>query len=520
MLGDLSQDLIGTDPKYPKIVNQNWLDVDKETYDNYPSDNNPVRVQPKLSEMWNTDDKGPQVLPNMSVQPLGIRSNNEPTDKTAQISVIKAAKKAMMAGLKGRKISEHLKSLFTPDVLASVQDALKKLASEEMGLLGNVYIDASAFENYNDAEAFIKQHRNRLARDLLYEVDHCDPVVVSTIAQKFRKNVVSSINYDDKFFAHYKEHLVLANQIPENFEINSKESLRQAFLFETEKEPEIKRAATHTAKKLSSEEVSEGLRKISEKKSAETKIAEDQIRLTSIRPVLSFIQESLSKGKGGEFLKDMIRQRFSSEDIEKSSDCIIIAISKKGLDSKHIDSLIKENKLSSIVGDELKKIAKRWPVKKAEIPEYKEDRAPAGVPGYEYALSGRKQSNDKIHKATVIALQRGTEHDKVREMLLKRLSVEDTDRVLLSALNELNSVPSGVVANKPKNTKSAIIVEDPNPPKAKLPPAEGITAELKEHNDWFKGMSTDIDVGSEPENAAPVDIDVGLSRAGIDENLS
>ena len=50
MLGNLSQDLIGTDPTYPKIVNLAWLKPDPTTYDNYPSDNNSVRIQPKLSE--------------------------------------------------------------------------------------------------------------------------------------------------------------------------------------------------------------------------------------------------------------------------------------------------------------------------------------------------------------------------------------------------------------------------------------------------------------------------------------
>ena len=66
MLGDLSNDLIGTNPVYPKIVNHDWLSP--QNYDNYPSDNNPVRVIPKLSEMWNHEGSGIRLVPNTSTQ--------------------------------------------------------------------------------------------------------------------------------------------------------------------------------------------------------------------------------------------------------------------------------------------------------------------------------------------------------------------------------------------------------------------------------------------------------------------
>lgn len=517
MIDELSPDLIGTNPKYPKIVNQNWLNVNKETYDNYPSDNNPVRIQPKLSEIWNTDDKGPQVLPNMKAQPMGLASNNNESEKL-KASVIKTAKKAMMEGLKGSGVSKRLKSLYTPDVLKSAQEDLKKLASEEMGLLGNVYIDASAFENYDDAESFMKQHRNRLARDLLYKAGHADPAVVAAISKKFRKNVVSNINYNEKLFGHYKEHLVLAGQIPKDFEIDSKETLRQAFLKDPEKKLGSMRPA-QPVKKLSSKEISEGLKKISEENQLENKKATDQMRLAAIRPVISFIQENLSKGKTKDFLKEMIRQKFSNEDIQAAANCVAITISENGLDQKHIDNLINDGKISSVIGEELKKIGKKWPVKKSNIPEFKQNPVSVGVPGYMYTLSGRRQSTDKLHQATVIALRKGTELDNVRSMLNKRLSNDETEKMLSSAMDELNSIPAGVVANKAKNTKTAIIVEDPNK-KEKLPPAKNIPNEVKAITDFYKGSNTDIDVKQKPEDIPTPEIDLDFNRAGIDESLS
>ncbi|MBE3086364.1 MAG: hypothetical protein IMZ64_09140, partial [Bacteroidetes bacterium] len=76
--GDLCSDIVGTNPVYPEIVDHSWLDVDLSKYDNYPSDNNPVRVVPKLHDLWNhAAQTGINLVPNATVRPLGVRSSEE-----------------------------------------------------------------------------------------------------------------------------------------------------------------------------------------------------------------------------------------------------------------------------------------------------------------------------------------------------------------------------------------------------------------------------------------------------------
>lgn len=228
MLGDLSPDIIGTNPKYIPIINQEWLTPDTNTYDNYPSDNNSVRIQPKLGEMWNNHiETGLNLVPNsVSTMPC---HNAGMSEKEIKASVIREAKKAMMAGLSGGSLAEHIRSRFVADDIVLAKDELTKL-SEEQGLLGNVYIDASAFVNASEAEQFLNHHRTRLARFIVVGEGAVSKSAAHFLANKFRKNVVTAMEYNDDVFARYKMHLVEANKIGNAFVIDSKETLRAAFM--------------------------------------------------------------------------------------------------------------------------------------------------------------------------------------------------------------------------------------------------------------------------------------------------
>ena len=98
MLGDLPQEILGADPKYPPISNLDYLSVDTKNYDNYPSDNNPVRIQPKLADLWNHNrtDIGLSLIPNQVGYPMKSADENP----VVVDDIIRETKKAMMSGLK------------------------------------------------------------------------------------------------------------------------------------------------------------------------------------------------------------------------------------------------------------------------------------------------------------------------------------------------------------------------------------------------------------------------------------
>ena len=517
--GDLCSDIVGANPVYPPIVDHSWLDVDLAKYDNYPSDNNPVRIIPKLHDLWNhaANQNGLNLIPNAQVMPLGVQSSEE--DIKAVDQIVKEAKKAVMAGLKGKELSGHLRARFASKHIAMAQEALKKVA-EEIGLLGNVYIDASAFSTYDEAEKFLSQHRTRLARDILMNTVGLHPSVVSSLAVGFHKNVVSSVDYNEDLLNKYRDHLIQSKRIPADTIIASKEDLRNAFLYEIP--AVVTEVAPVQEKRLSEEQAKLATEQMWAEKGISDCEARDSILVPKISPIVAFVQENLAKGKRASDIKGMIRSKFAMTDIQDAVEPITVTLSKEGLTEANIDGLVKKGKISLVMGSELKKIGKKFPVKKAQEFEGAVEVAPrpVGIPGYLYPLDGKNNTdkNEGYRSASVEALKKGFELDQVKAKLLKKLSAEEADQVLAEAVTELNSIAAGVVANKA--VKPAKIAVEEVAPKQTLPDPSTIPGQLSEIQATFEGsMMDEIDIdGSQNFNA--VEIGDLFNRSGLDESMS
>lgn len=517
-LGNLSQDLIGTDPKHAPIVDHSWLNP--QGYDNYPSDNNPVRKQPELADLWNANrqNSGVSLVENQTVQPLGVRSAEQKAveAKLKTEEIVREAKKAFMAGMGVKKVAGHLKSLFTEGELKSAHDELKSV-SDERGLLGNVYVDASAFASYQEAEQFMKKHRNRLAQDLLFDCENMNPGVVATIASKFRKNVVSSVKYDDNTFRKYHDHLVMAGRIPEDFVIDSKETLRDAFLYEMPVQ-ESSASEAKPEKKMSAEEIQENLSKFSEEKHSKENETEEVLQWTSVKPIVGFVQQHLSKGKTASDLKEMVKAKFAREDLNNALPYLAIVLSSQGLDKKHLAALVEQNRISEFAASQLETISKMFPVQKSEYEDPMPKRS-SGVPGQLYYLSGKKTSSDGFSEAAITALRKGVEPRKVRARLVDKVGKEVANTIMSHAMVEVNSTGAGAQANKKQAEKKQALVEDPAP-KKRLPDAETIPNQLREFHSFYEGssqMEVEID---QQENREGYDISDAGSKDGLDDAIS
>jgi hypothetical protein len=510
---ELTADIIGTNPSYPPIADHSWLNVDISTYDNYPSDNNPVRVIPKLNAIWdhNANQSGINLIPNSTVMPLGVNSSVE--DQKVVTQVIKEAKKAAMAGLKGKALTDHLRARFAKAHIASAAEGLKKV-SEELGLLGNVYIDASAFNSYQEAENFLKQHRTRLAQDILLNSDSMSSSVVSVLASNFHKNAVDKIEYNESLFNKYKSHLVSNGRIASDFVIDSKESLRQAFLAEKiVVQPEV--VAKKKEKVLTEDEMAAGFNQMAEQKSIESAEIQDSIQMSTISPVISYIQENISKGKTASDVKEMLRSRFLMNDIKTASEAISIVLSKDGLTETNIDGLVKAGKITLTLGNELKRVAKKYPVKKATVIDVPKSAPMTGATGFMYAPKAAKIDN-KFVIASVEALRKGIDVNSVRGKLLSKMSSDEACSVLGEAINQLNSTPAGSVANKVAKPKKELIEEPVK--KDVVPDEKEIMAQTQDILSYFDGGEMGVEIDA-PFSREAMDIEGLMNTEGISEIL-
>jgi hypothetical protein len=516
--GDLCSDIVGTSPVYPKIVDQSWLDVDLSKYDNYPSDNQPLRIVPKLHDLWShgAAQTGVNLVPNATVMPLGVRSSEE--DAHAVDQIIKEAKKIAMSGLKGKSFSNHLRARFSSKHIAMAQEALKKVA-EEVGLLGNVYIDASAFNSYDDAEKFLSQHRNRLARDILLQADGLNPSVVSMLANAFHKNVVSSIEYNETILKKYRDHLVQAKRIPDDMVIASKEDLRKAFLYE--KPQEVVEASEAPVERVSGDQLKQATEQMFHNQSVAACEANDSIKLHKISPIVSFVQSNLSKGKTSGAIKEMVKAKFAMTDIQDAAEALAITLSKEGLSYAHVDTLVKEGKISMVLGSELKKIGCNFPIK--ETPKFEgavEVEKQSGLQGYMYSLDGKRTADqyESIRKAAAEALKKGYDLNRIRAKMLEKVSAETADQVLSEAVILNNAIPAGVVANKIKKAPK-VAVEEPAP-KQTLPDPSTIASQLREFETTFEGsMMNEIDIDP-ARSYETVEVTGLFNREGIDKTIA
>lgn len=511
ILGDLSQDIIGTDPKYLPIVDHSWLNP--ETYDNYPSDNNPVRIQPKLAELWgHNESTGINLVPNLTIKSLGQKSA-EDIDST---EVVREAKKAMMMGLKEKSLTAHIRARFSSDHIDAAIEDLQKL-SEEQGLLGNVYIDASAFSSAIDAEQFLTQHRTRLARDIVVNESKLSPAVVSFLASKFHKNVVANINYDEKLFKKYKAHLIGIGHISDDFVIDSKETLRMAFLIEPIREEPIKAKADD---KISDEKISESLIKMAEEQDIHNKLAYEEMLFREIRPIIILAREQLSKGKRGNNLKEILKKKYASDDLRKAAKYLAIVIPSQDMTGE-IDKLIEAKRIPRKIGLDLKKIINDNPIKYASF-EKKEESKSVGVKGFFYPLLGNKDPDglEKHEKAAVELLRKGATLEQVKGSLLKELSNEKVELVLANAVSTYNLMPAGTKANvyvKPPKRK---VVAD-LPERETLPDPSTIESQTQEYMNFFAGSnSMNIELDPLPSNNNLLDIGGLSSTVGLDEFFS
>jgi len=488
MLGDLSPDIIGTNPKYIPIINEEWLTPDKNTYDNYPSDNNSVRIQPKLGEMWNNHvETGINLVPN-SVSTMPYRSA-EMSDEEITASVIREAKKAMMAGLREAQLAEHIRSRFAAADVMLAKDELKKL-SEEQGLLGNVYIDASAFVNASEAEHFLVQHRNRLARDIVVGDGAVSKSAAHFLANKFHKNVVTAIDYNEDLFARYKMHLVEDKKVGHDFVIDSKETLRAAFM--TQPMERQSNFVPVRKREYSEEEVSNTLAADTRRMIAADQLAQEELTFKHSLPIISFVREQMSKGKEAADLKEMLRGKYATEDLQGAAKYLKLVANELVFTAENMDKLADQDKITLKMAKTLKKLIKDFPIHHAEYVEETPQRI-VGVKANLHAMGEKKALDSELCQTAVDMLRKGKEMVEVRDEVLGKVTAAEANAILTHAVKEFNEAPAGVVANAPIVPEKVKVVPDlPEP--VTLPDPSTILAKAQDFADFYKGANTDIEI--------------------------
>jgi hypothetical protein len=159
--------------------------------------------------------------------------------------------------------------------------------------------------------------------------------------------------------------------------------------------------------------------------------------------------------------------------------------------------MVTSNKISRFIGTEMKKLASKYPFKKAEYVQEQKVERPIGQHAQVYALMGNTVSDDLdgYRRASVEALRKGIDVYAIRTKLVNKLALEDADRVISDAMVAFNASPVGIKANAPEKVAKKKVVAD-LVERETLPDPSTIAPKSQEILGFFdnaEGMTIDVD---------------------------
>lgn len=224
---DLPESVVGkSSANKEPLADLSWLEHEAFQTPAWPSKANPHNIKEALHDAWHEHGG---IMPGAQ---FGIDDILEPEDgdNKKEASVLEpevVAKRAMMAGMPWEQVQEHLAARYPQDVLDAQGEKLATLKAEA-GLLGNVYLDLSAYDSVKQASRILGPFKTRMASLVVGEPTK--EASFNPAAKPLGKTHVASVEYTPELMGKYTERLLMAGLIPSGTKISSKEEMQEAFL--------------------------------------------------------------------------------------------------------------------------------------------------------------------------------------------------------------------------------------------------------------------------------------------------
>lgn len=306
-----------------EIPDLSWLVIDGG--DSLPPVSNPNYVVPELVEAWTWEEPK-----NMAVSLTPNSISCGPTVRVVTSGeiddAVKTTKKAMMQGLKGDELKEHVSSKVDPEVLNASKEEIAKLASEE-GLLGHVYVDLSPFDTTREAALLLGASRLKMASFVVgspaKESSFVDP---SGNVRNIGLPHAASADIGSEVVKKYSS--ILEDYGYDCSSVSDKESLRKAFIDGPVKSEKVYGADEVKQGSVDADEV---LKKASVLTSEAAEHHAIETAWNRDRQVLSYLQEEMVKGKTGSELAASLTSRFDKDTLSLADDRVRKFASLQGL---------------------------------------------------------------------------------------------------------------------------------------------------------------------------------------------
>jgi hypothetical protein len=260
------------------LVDHDWLKA--EDKDNAPFSPNQAHEQLDALENAFTHDLNKPIQVKAAVEEIR--------------DVLAAAKRELMMGRSMEHVEKTVLANAKPAVRYVASAELAKLSSE-LGLLGVVYIDPSAFSSCEDGSKLLKNNRIASFAKRMADCSGCSQNQ-GGFCRLYKKALVKEVPFDSKTLNHYQEHLVMAGKIEESHKIASKKDLQDALLATGSKTAEATSVVFHDESRRQTKKVSKL----------------DPVVSKEARDIANDLSKRLSAGMEPSLFKEYVTTRYSS----------------------------------------------------------------------------------------------------------------------------------------------------------------------------------------------------------------
>jgi hypothetical protein len=299
-MGDLPDDLMG-EPMHKDSCDESKSYASKD-----------------LIESWSGRREGKPELIRNDIRCLGIPDFREKQANALKErdGKIKKGKRMLIAGKSLEEVTQFLEANFSENEISTDSDIQKLIG--EIGLLGRVYVDRSAFDSCNNMRDYMRETRNKLPEYLLTisECAECQKQANGyNYCHKVGLKLANEIEYSPDMMDKIEKKFKALGVMPVSKKLRSREDLKNLFL---EKTPPAKHVYYSPIKKPKPHiRLEEAESQLAQKADAERNMNQARNRQTKldkeIKPVLRKVYGWIVKGLKSNELGYEIKRSFDAD---------------------------------------------------------------------------------------------------------------------------------------------------------------------------------------------------------------
>ena len=229
-----------------------WLEVDMEEHEKFkrlPQQN--LDAIPDLEEQWKSlSDEDRYRLSPENRRPKhpntpfwAERDIANDITKEEKASIVESFfRRHLQSGVDAKTALTLLKKNFDSHTLKAAQQQVREVLSDERGLLGNVYVDASLYPDCDQGQGQTEVRKNNKSAKFVIAKDDCKGCVFNKqgTCARFQKDIVFEVNYDAQLWDYYESQAeALGLDLSEVGDgLPEKEKIRKAHLANPKNQPE------------------------------------------------------------------------------------------------------------------------------------------------------------------------------------------------------------------------------------------------------------------------------------------